>query len=324
MSCQLSIGRYLKRRLADVGLYVDRSNRPDCPLASLTSVASPEGQDVHNKCARKASVSGSHATIDLTLASDTIAYQLVRALLPPLWFRLLDSCRSPFTLFKGRWVRLEKFSSMGNGFTFELETLIFAALASAACGARIGHDLLVYGDDIICPVDGASMVIRVLELFGFIPNRSKTFVTGSFRESCGGDYFSGVAVRPVFLKKVRTHPCDWIALHNELFRWSGSFPNFGMARVLRHIRGQVPVHLRFPGPSGLGDNLFHTRFGKPKFRWEHGIRYWRTVRSVSDSLPLDRWSADVCFTAALLGVPSQGVVPRNSERGIATGWSAFS
>jgi hypothetical protein len=325
LSCQLSIGRWLKRRLKRIGLNVDRSSRPKLnPLADLLHVREITGQTVHQLLAELASRTGEDATIDLTSASDTVSYLLVKLLFEEDWFRLLDSCRSPFTLIGGRWHRNEKFSSMGNGFTFELETLIFAALAHAVTGLTPGKDVFVYGDDIICPTKAAPSVIRVLKMFGFTPNVNKTFTVGSFRESCGGDYFNGWAVRPVFLKKARNTPCDWMSLHNELFRWGGPILSSKMANVLAFIRAQVPSHLRLSGPSVLGDSLFHTRAIRPKFKWERGIRFFKTCLVESMKIPLDRWSDEYTVTAALLGVSSAGVTPRDSVRGVDIGWLAHS
>jgi hypothetical protein len=72
------------------------------------------------------------ATLDLKAASDTVSVELVYELLPPDWAFALDALRSHWALKpSGERVRLEKWSSMGNGFTFELETLIFWALSSS-------------------------------------------------------------------------------------------------------------------------------------------------------------------------------------------------
>jgi len=60
----------------------------------------------------------------------------------------------------------------------------------------------VYGDDIIVPVDTLVHVIRYLEAFGLKVNTDKTFGTGKFRESCGGDYYDGVDVTPVRVRRI--------------------------------------------------------------------------------------------------------------------------
>lgn len=107
---QLGLGNSLRRR-----------------LQKATGWDLDHAADIHRRLARESSVSREFATIDLSNASDTVCYELVKLVMPPKWFEELNNLRSPFTLVDGHWVKLEKFSSMGNGFTFELETLIFAA-----------------------------------------------------------------------------------------------------------------------------------------------------------------------------------------------------
>ena len=143
----------------------------------------------------------------------------MKLFLPEDWFEVLDALRSPMThvrddvVGKEAWVRLEKFSSMGNGFTFELETLLFAAITEVTCDnadARLGSGIWVYGDDIIYPSVHASAVASALRWCGFIPNKTKSFSTGPFRESCGGDYFLARNVRSYYIKDNPHEPSDWI------------------------------------------------------------------------------------------------------------------
>lgn len=136
------------------------------------------------------------ATIDLKAASDTVAKGLVRVLLPQRWSHLLSMFRSPAMQVDGVWHQLEKFSSMGNGYTFELETLIFYAVAKA-----FDEDPYVFGDDIIVRQDVGTQVVRTLNVLGFEVNRKKTFMAGVFFESCGSDFWQGKNVRPFFFKK---------------------------------------------------------------------------------------------------------------------------
>jgi hypothetical protein len=146
---------------------------------------------------------GSLATIDLSSASDTVAREVVRFLMPESWYERLDLCRSKVGELDGKWLRYEKFSSMGNGFTFELETLIFWGLAIAcvrSCGLETDK-VRVYGDDIIVPVDAYDFLVEVLSYCGFTTNSSKSYKSGAFRESCGKDYFNGHEVRPFFQKE---------------------------------------------------------------------------------------------------------------------------
>lgn len=183
---QLGAGALIRKRLLRCG--IDLNN----------------GQQVHRRLALQGSLDGSYATIDLSSASDTISSGLVFDLLPESWFTLLDELRSPMTrLPSGELLTLEKFSSMGNGFTFELETLIFYCILSAL--NDLEHhcsEIFVYGDDIIVNESLATSFLEVIDWFGFSPNKEKTYLSGPFRESCGCDAFLGYDVRPFFLKEL--------------------------------------------------------------------------------------------------------------------------
>lgn len=157
-------------------------------------------QELNKRLARKGSmlIDSSLSTIDLSSASDTLALEVVRELLPNDWFVLLNALRSKTGLLDGTIISYEKFCSMGNGFCFPLESLIFAS-AVVEAGGKLGIDSSVYGDDIIVPSAITKRVLANLKLLGFKINPSKTFVQGPFRESCGADWFNGEDVRPFVL-----------------------------------------------------------------------------------------------------------------------------
>lgn len=176
---QLGIGRAIRKALRRAGINLDT------------------GQD-WNRLLAQLAFEERLATIDLKAASDTIAHAVVKMLLPSDWYALLFLARTDFTSNNGKRTRLEKFSSMGNGYTFELETLIFFATA-LACGSPKLRTA-VYGDDIIVPQEHSATVIDTLTFLGFEVNTEKTFVEGNFYESCGTDWLNGHAVRPFHLK----------------------------------------------------------------------------------------------------------------------------
>lgn len=158
------------------------------------------GQDVNRFLASKAQ-EWDLATVDLESASDTISRSLIWFLLPEGWASLLDTCRSHRFTYQGDEFVSEKFSSMGNGFTFELETIVFYSLA-LACGS---HRSLTscYGDDIIAEARIYDKLQSLLNFCGFTVNLDKSFVRGSFFESCGEDFFNGENVRPFFWKNLK-------------------------------------------------------------------------------------------------------------------------
>lgn len=188
MVVQKRVGSYFKKRLK-AALKIDLGD-----------------QTKNRQLARLGSLTNSYATIDLSAASDLLSYRLICELLPYEWFRYLDDIRSHFYKdIDGKWKRFHKFSTMGNGFTFELETLVFAAVVLAAIREESGETLQVaerafYGDDIIVPTRHADTAMQALQLIGHIPNYEKTFTRGPFRESCGGDFFNGICVTPLKIK----------------------------------------------------------------------------------------------------------------------------
>lgn len=298
---QLAVGAEMRKRLQSRGLLHTTS------------------QDRHRRMAMAASRDGSHATIDLSNASDTICYNLVHLLIPEDWFSLLDSLRSPKTQVGKRWITLEKFSSMGNGYTFELETLIFASLAHA-CGARIGVDSSIYGDDTIVPVEVAGDVVRLFQLCGFTINKKKSYLSGPFRESCGGDFLAGADVRPFSLEEAPHDPASWISFHNGLASLSRRFSMPELVPVLRAIIDQIPSAIRCFGPERLGDIVLHGPLDKWSVRVRDGIRLVRVYVPIPRRKSLGRYKPHVALTAAVLGLPSSGLSPRGSVEGYRCCW----
>lgn len=158
-----------------------------------------------------------YATIDLKGASDSVSEQIVHLLLPEEWAFFMDCLRSPCYKMGGRWSRYQKWSSMGNGYTFELETLLFYALSFAV--QHIGGDrphAVVYGDDILVPVGYAEQTIACLADFGFQTNLKKTHYRSLYRESCGAHFFNGILVTPVYQKEVPNHVEELYHMANRL------------------------------------------------------------------------------------------------------------
>jgi hypothetical protein len=165
--------------------------------------------------AREGSRSRRYATIDLSEASDRVLNSLVLSATRawPTVQEALQATRSTHSqLPSGKVIKLRKFASMGSALCFPLEVMVFTTLVYmgiARTGAYsrderyelfMSGEVRVYGDDIIVPADSTSCVEMTLESFGLKVNRSKSFSEGYFRESCGGDYYSGTDVTPVRLR----------------------------------------------------------------------------------------------------------------------------
>lgn len=281
---QKGIGAMLRRRLNSVGL--------------LHTFA----QEENAKLAREGSITGDFATIDLSSASDTISYELVRSLLPPRWLEALEQCRSPVgVLPSGETIQYQKFSSMGNGYTFELETLLFWSIARAVVDSMKLRErrVLVYGDDIIVPTDSAEVLIGVLDRFGFKTNLKKTFVSGPFRESCGKHYFNGSDVTPFYVRKEIKSIDRLYWLANSIKRWSrmpwGLDPRF--RGVYDDVVAAIPPAWRtLMIPEGRGDGGLVTDFDQAcpqslfssteKRFWE-GYKYKTIAEVTSSFVPTD-------------------------------------
>lgn len=203
MFMQKGIGNHFRACLRRVGINLNDQTR-------------------NQRLARKGSIDGSLATIDLSSASDSVSCALVELLLPPLWHDVLSSLRSPVTIIDGEEHVNAMFSSMGNGFTFELESLIFYVITRTVNYLR-GHrgTVSVYGDDIISPSGSYADLEWVLMCCGFSVNPDKSFHIGSFRESCGGHYDNGSDITPFYIRAPIVRLMDLIHVANAIRRWSG-------------------------------------------------------------------------------------------------------
>lgn len=325
---QLGLGRIMRKRLLSRG--IDLVN----------------GQTVHRRVACAASRSGEFATLDMTSASDCKSTALVELCLPPKWHQALSSLRSPCTRVQGRWVKLEKFSSMGNGFTFELETVIFTAICMALVPSpTIGENIWVYGDDIIVPTESACDVMAALKFFGFTPNERKTFSTGPFRESCGGDFFDGVPVRPVHLEEDPDEPQKLISFANSIRRvaLNNGHPDLrwhALRRSWFRCLDLLPAPIRrCRGPEALGDIVLHDDEKRWDTRWRaNSVRYVRVYRPCTyRKVMWEGFAYDVQMATAVYGVrldqrplgqatldKERYLVPRDGVLSYKVGWVPFS
>lgn len=265
---QKGVGTFLKRRLKRFGVNLTDQSR-------------------NQELAKEGSKYGKLCTLDLSNASDTVSLGLVFSLLPLPWANFLAQGRTGKVECEGTVLELEKFSSMGNGYTFELESLIFFGLMSGVISymrqiGEIGEcqmaPLGVYGDDLIIPSNCYELAVRTLSYCGFSPNPKKSFCIGPFRESCGADYFLGNDLRPYYLRKVISDQVlysfhNWALRRGELeianlcLRWTRRKfrlwgpDGFGDGHLVGSWVLKVPRRVR---RSGWDGGYFHTFVLKPR------------------------------------------------------------
>lgn len=203
-------------------------------------------------------------TLDKSSASNLIASELINLLFPAGWCRVLNRLRSPrYEAPKelgGGIHDYHMYAGMGNGTTFVVESLIFAAFAYATSDliepaqARNNRIFSVYGDDVIVRTSHAPRYIALAEYFGFRMNREKSFTEGPFRESCGADYYEGVNVRPAYVvsEDGNCHELDVIGTHNTLM----DHPNWKLLDACKGIRALFVRYINEKLPTdhsgGLG------------------------------------------------------------------------
>jgi hypothetical protein len=178
-------------------------------------------QEKHKRLAQKGSVTGNICTIDMSKASDSFVWEHIERLMPKSWHKILKVIRTGSVKVAGHGrVELQSYMLMGSGHTFPLQTLLFWAMTKAVV-ELMGSEapVSVYGDDIIAPARYSRQIIVSLNKLGFVINREKSFVEGDFRESCGGDYYAGVDVRP-FLPEHTTDSVERLELLALLHTWA--------------------------------------------------------------------------------------------------------
>jgi len=219
------------------------------------------------------------ATVDFSSASDTISTAVVEELLPLRWFVVMDASRSKYGLLHGKTQRWEKFSSMGNGFTFPLESLIFYACAKA-CVEYLHVDELpvsVFGDDVILPSSAMQLYTELVSFYGFRVNTKKSHHCGFFRESCGAHYYSGFDLKPVYfrtpLQRVESVYRLANAIRRLAFRQGSSLCcDVRFRTCWNRLVQQVPQGLRLRVPEGFGDGGFVCNFDEATpGRLRHGL-----------------------------------------------------
>lgn len=208
-------------------------------------------QPLYNQqMAKRGSIDGTIGTIDLRSASDMQGLHMINKALDHCSFKtMINLCRSEFAVLPdGSLMKLNMMSMMGNGFTFPLQTIVFA------CAVRAVYTMMdlpsfdpktqfgVFGDDICVRREAYTFLCRMLTKLGFIVNHEKSFNTGPFRESCGADFYNGRNIRGIYIKGLRT-PQQVCSAINRLNRWS-SRTGIELPMTISALRAMVPkAHL---------------------------------------------------------------------------------
>ena len=88
--------------------------------------------EINSELAWSGSLTGRYSTIDLKSASDLISPSVLRWAFHPSFISWMDLFRSKTVEISGEVVDLKMWSTMGNGFTFPLQTVIFTCALVAA------------------------------------------------------------------------------------------------------------------------------------------------------------------------------------------------
>lgn len=244
-------------------------------------------QERNKVLACSGSISRNYATIDLSAASDSVSYELVKKIFyHTKVYKYLVVTRSQKTsLPNGDCITLKKFAPMGSAVCFPVETLIFSAACELVTQElRVPGKYSVFGDDIIVPTHCVDRLMDVLKKIGFRVNRDKSFTDPDcwFRESCGGEFCDGYDVTPLRVsRKYASVEQDvrlskWIDTANEAYkRGFRNLRQFYLKKIVNS--GLIPL---FSPSAILADNYtnYHT-----KQRWNpHLQRIEVKVKNFND------------------------------------------
>lgn len=245
-------------------------------------------QEANGVLALEASHTGRHCTIDLSSASDRISCWHVERLFrrSP---RLLDACRATRSTYieqdicryTPRFLKLRKYSTMGNATTFPVQSLFFLSIVLGTvcyirdlrvCDKTIRsfgkREVRVFGDDLIVPEDCAGATVDALTALGLRVNSHKTFLTGKFRESCGVDAYDGEDVTTVSVLSApeRAKPGSIVSsvdVHNNLVDKGWYHTSSYVRKIVERAGFKIQLVTHGSGVFGWWPNYID---GKPKLR----------------------------------------------------------
>ena len=201
--------------------------------------------------------------MDQSNASQNVLRVHCQYLLPENFFGFVDKICPRHLLIDDTLHYHEMMMAQGNGITSTLQSLIFYALISACAWKKnVSSEVLVFGDDAIFHSSLFGLVDQVFTSIGFEVNREKSFFSDSIRESCGGDYYAGVNVRPFYVKQLPNSIDQWYHICNGIYRVGyTNNNNCWRNRAFKHFWlrciANIPRSERLFGPCGYGDSVLH-------------------------------------------------------------------
>lgn len=272
-----------------------------------------------------------YGTIDLSKASDTVSWDLVRRVFRscPSLFKWLLGTRSSCTILPdGTRLQLRKFAPMGSALCFPTECIIFAAVAEYAtrkAGDRPGgFDPFwsVYGDDIIVHSSVYEIAITALSSLGFQVNASKSYNSGSYRESCGKEYYEGFDITPLYYRtpfyRSRVSPGvygSWCSSANNAYAHRlPCYRRYLIDQILRFSKRTGPYFQENPDLSPYLYSPQPTNF-HVKSRWNKGYQRFEGRFLSVGSRPRDVGETDdtLAYFCRLVEMSKRGVSPRSHQ-----------
>lgn len=181
------------------------------------------------------------STIDFADASDSIHIDCVDFFFPDWFTSLIKSSRASFVQKDDVLYRLNKVSSMGNGFTWELMTVLLLAIARAL----YSDAATVYGDDVIIEDELALDFMSFCSDIGFVVNESKSYIAHKFKESCGGFTFDGTYLKSFDIEYIHNALQARVVMNKLYMQRDNPFFLHLWQKLIVHVdrdlRGPIPV-----------------------------------------------------------------------------------
>lgn len=264
-----------------------------------------ENQEVNRRLALDASYTQDYVTVDLSSASDSIKMEHIMCF-PPKMRRLLVAARTPYITQDGsddqHVYYMQSFAGMGNATTFRVECMIFAAIAKMACEDS-GIDVRgsVYGDDIIVPTKAYDNLVTLLTDYGFKVNATKSYASGSFRESCGMEAFNGNDITPIRIPRgftaQTTTSIDGLKEYANALLGYQRTRRFVITKFLAN-RTLLASHTDYKFLISTGTNLN----SKVPYKWDKDTQtyLYRVDQSLTEEIPTSDEDAAYYLTLAAL------------------------